>query len=373
MFNINRYNWSYKNSKVNLLSQLIPFFNLQLVNTIVDGGGWADFFGSPENKEKISKQLLDANIVWLTQKWDAIIEISPEDNLPELKNEIYRLIEKSFSLVWWNTGKWIKTDHYNDENFKQLIVVRNTASDNLFLSWYRYSLVASAIDSENKLNTPMWTFFDFDKEALEKLVDGNAIELWTAWVNKDAGRVSIYGLHGIRDGLVHLNDKYKNKYFIWKMTIPSEESPESYSTKSKDFSIGYLNKFYSLWSFHQQVKPKSDFVYSYQDFDSIIKDMNWNYSVDEKNLKEILKEIDPKNINWLFPNMFPIYLDRIKKLDYVGTVKNWNVCESGIIVDCDEIKEEVVNSRKKGIEDWKSKFGNSKIKYWDYLAMSKSL
>ena len=101
--------------------------------------------------------------------------------------------------------------------------------------------------------------------------------------------------------------------------------------------------------------------------------MGWNFSVDEKNLKEMLKSIDPKNVNWLFPNMFPIYLDRINTLDYIWTVKNGNVCESGIIVDCNEIKEEVIASRKKNIDDWKSKFWETPIKYWDYLAMSKSL
>lgn len=365
MSDINKYRSSI--NRFNPVNQLTNFFKSQLVKTIVDEWWGADF-SALEKKEKISKQLLEARIVWLTQKWDFILEISPEDDFPDLKNEVYRLVEKSFELVWWNTWRWIKTDRYNDENFKQLIVVKKTASDNLLLSWYRYSLVWSSINAEDKLNTPMWSFFDIDEDSLKKLDDGNAIELWTARVNKEIWRTAVYGLHWIRDGLVYLHDTYKNQYFIWKMTIPAEDSPEGYSAKSRDFSIWYMDKFYSSGEFSKKIKPKSDFIYKSQDFDSNVADLDWNFSVDEKNLKEMLKSIDPKNVNWLFPNMFPIYLDRINTLDYIWTVKNGKVCESGIIVNCDEIKEEVINLRQKNIEDWKSKFGDQKIKYGEYLS-----
>lgn len=372
MYGINKYQHSL--DKINPVNQLTHFFKSQLVKTIVDEWWWADFSYNLENKEKISNQLLESNVVWITQKWDVIIEISPSDDFPELKNEIYRLIEKSFELVWWNTWKWIKTDHYNDENFKQLVVVKNTASDHLLLSGYRYSLLSSSVDADGNLNTPMWNFFDFDKNSLSRLIDGNAIELWTAWVNKEIRKAySIYGLHGIWDWLVYLYDKYQNKYFIWKMTIPSEDSQESYSVRSRDFAINYLDTYYSSWDFSKPVSVKSEFEYLPAKLELGNYGMSWNFSLDEKRIKEILISIDVKNINWLFPNMFPIYLHRINTLDYIWTVKNGNVCESGIIVDCDEIKEEEINWRRKNIEDWKSRFWNSPIKYWDYLAMSKSL
>lgn len=334
---------------------------------------WDGLFLVPEFREKVLNQLLNSRVVWLTQKWDAIIEISPEDDSPELKNEIYRLVEKSFESVWWNTGKWIKTDHYNDESFKQLVVVKNTGSEHLFLSGYRYSLLSSSVNSAGELNTPMWNFFNIDEDSFKKLKDGNAIELWTAWVNKEIWRVAIYGLHWIWDWLVYLHDKYQNKYFIWKMTIPSEDSPESYSAKSRDFSVWYMDKFYSSGEFSKKIQPKAEFIYSYKSIDSDMLNLNWNFSADEKNLKEILRYVDPENAKWLFPNMFPIYLDRINTLDYIWTVKNGNVCESGIIVDCDQIKEDVIGPRQKNLYDWVSKFGNQKVSYWEYLKLAKSL
>lgn len=366
MSDINKSNY-FGNDIVGHINQLTHFNKTQLVNAIVNESWEADFPLS-ENKEKISSQLLEANMVWMTQKWDALLEIGPNDSFPELKNEIYRLVEKSFDIVWCSTGKWIKTDQFNDKNFKQLIVVKKKDSDNMILSGYRYSLLKDCIDYDWVLNTPMWSFFDFDKSAIDELSRNNTIELWTAWVNKEIWRSAIYGLHWIWDGLVYLLDTYQNKYFIWKMTIPSEDCIESYSKESRDFSINYLKKYYSLWDFSQNVKPKPDFVYNPKDLDEYIDYMNWNYSVDEKQLKELLKKVDPKNANWLFPNMFPIYLDRIESLYYIWTVKNGKVCESGIIVDRDKIKQDIISERKETINQWKSKFGDQKIKYGEYLS-----
>lgn len=370
MSDINKSKYFENNIVGHIINQLSHFYKSQIIENFAHKKAWADFCLSEnnENKEKVSKQLLEAHMVWLTQKWDALLEISPNDQLPELKNEIYRLVEKSFEIIWWSTGKWIKTDHFNDENFKQLIVVKKKDDDNMILSGYRYSLLKDCVDEKWNLNTPMWSFFDFDKSVIYELSKNNAIELGTAWVNKEIGRAAIYGLHGIWDWLVYLYDRYQNKYFLGKMTIPSEDCIESYSKESRDFSINYLKKYYSSWEFSKLVFPSSKLEYCYPELDLDKYGMNWNFLLDEKQLREILISLDPKNKSWLFPNMFPIYLNRINMLDYIWTVKNWNVCESGIIVDRDQIKQDIISERKEVIDKWKYKFGDQKIKYGEYLS-----
>lgn len=333
---------------------------------------WRGISDISTTQELISQQLLSSHVLGFTGKWKAVLlNILPDDSSPDLKNHIYELVEGSFGTIWGATGTGKKTDKYNDELFRQLVIVD---SNNTLMWWYRVAPVKENI-FDGQIHSPMGDFFQFNQNYLEYIKQNNYLELWTARINKQLDdRQKIYPLFGLWDGIAYLADEYKSNGFIGKLTIPTR-----YNADAADFTLSYLTKFFGT-GVHDVATPKKD-IYDYRvrhtdeklkTFDTYLQTLTGDYLKDEKPLQAILREIclasaTPGQLETRFPNMFPMYLSRLSSLHYMGTIKNGNVSESWIGVSISDIHDSVRETHFGVVEKRKKQFGKEKMSLREYL------
>lgn len=354
------WNCNWKTWKLNFDS-LNHFFKDKIGDVFQQNKWWS--INTQNIQNWLKADLLKAKILSIG-KWNMVILwISWDEDLPYLKNEIFKLIEETFETIWASTWTGIKTDKYND-SFSQLVVSKLWENNDVkLLSGYRYFQWP---EDRWSISTPISNMFDILKDLI-LLENHKVLELWTAWSHNTLNKVeSILSFSGTWSGLANLTSEYQNEdIFIGKMTIPAQ-----YDKRATIFAIKYLEKVASKNACG--VSPNSNIAFDensfldLEDFSDVLNDvssLSWNYEQDRKIIKEILKQDKYVNVGDL-PAMFPLYLSRFKqwKFYYTGTVQNANVLESWIVVPMDWINDGVHKTYQSNW-NWDCEW----MTLWDYI------
>ena len=180
--------------------------------------------------------------------------------------------------------------------------------------------------------------------------------------------------------LAYWMDREESGWFIGKLTIPADEHKWC-----ADFAIAYLEKFYGRNNKKKSLRktkksypsPNNGYGYRWRKendsatidkFEAYLSTLTGVYDNEEQSkLTDILLQISWGTVKYL-PNMFPQYLRRIERIEYIWTARNDNVFESWIIVDFQDVSEKERELHFSVVKERKEKFGHLNIKtFWDYI------
>lgn len=279
--------------------------------------------------------------------------------------------------------EWIKHDKY-DKIFQQFLSINHEkGKDNkkiyAILWGYRFARISDLISTKtnkweenwknnNQTNSPMGDYFKFNEQWLKENKD-KIIELGTAYTNPNIWRKRFFAMYDNVQALGYIANKFQNKYYMGKMTIPT-----NYNRNAANLMIYYLEKFYN--SDEPNFTPKKDYKYNIsredkESFDKIFEENEIkgkrNRKNDEKKLHEIIKR-KWKQIG--DPGMFGIYLNMSDNLEYYWTISNPDgTLESAITINPQTVNEK---TKKEIIEKTKDRSAFvspnwEDLSFWEYL------
>ena len=315
----------------------------------------------------IHADLLDTSIVTNTGKWgNVIIDVSSADGR-RLLYELYRLIENCFDSIGWWTGNIIKDDKFN-KKFRQLVTVHPDVRKDNIISFYRYGLWKDCINEAGEVETPMNSFWNFSQEFMETHKD-KLLELWTAGFNVDLKGTEWQNLlafahHSSRTGLAWAVKEHNIEYFIGKMTIPADYPPEC-----RDLIIAYLEQWFKKDD-SSSAMPKSPYIPTA----NLPEGLSGLYKEDKELLVAELSRLSGWKITTL-PGMFDEYLKRIPHMEYIWTVKNWWVYESGMVSVVNDVDVETRENHYKVVDKRRNEHPENtwRIRFGDYQIPSKKV
>ncbi len=339
------------------------------------------------NYDQFLDEIRGIQILGKTESWNYIgifTQKDPKESMLSLRKSID--LAKGFTNI---TGAKIdgpiKCDKF-DNIFNQFVLINEKWE---ILWWYRFSNIQDAMQKQgitkknenkekidtNQINTPMGEYFTFNPQWLEENKE-STIELGTAYINQELA--NIYTMSDNIKALGMMINKYNNKKYLGKMTIPTQEH---YNLNAADFAIYYLEKFFK--DQEKNLTPKDPYVYTVDEqkkelFDEIIKDgkyqLSGNWKKDEKEIRNLFTR--NKNIFWntkRFPWMFGTYLGMSSEFTYHGSIKNPDgTIEAGITIDTDTIsddfRDKYIETTKETVENFQDPKDPSKqITFWEYL------
>lgn len=295
----------------------------------------------------IKNELLDATVVTSTVDNNLIIDVGLSDGKKHLLYEIYRVVEQCFRSIGGWTLAPIKDDSAN-KTFRYTVTIHHNeeTKENTIVAFYRYASWKDCF-KDGELKTPMTSFWDFDPAFIQQYKD-SILELGTAGYNvelftTDKERLLKKALLSSRTGLAQIVKKQWSKHFVGKMTIES-----NYPENCRNLLLAYLDKWRRKSP--PSASPKSEYEYISE---YVLPDwLTWDYAGNDKRiLKDELKRISNNKIKRA-PWMFDEYLNRIPDFEYLGTVKNGNVYESGIFVAVDDVDEATRRDHFGYVDTW---------------------
>lgn len=276
---------------------------------------------SPSDSQIINSELKqNGNLI--LEKDDTEIYIFEPGKCPKTLLEIGRQREIMFSLVGGGTNKDCDIDDY-DNLYSQIVVWDPKEFE--IVGGYRFivgkPIKTGAVSRLYNLN--------FTPKEL-----GNTIELGRSFVNFFSKK-RMRGLDLLWFGLGYLIKKYKNEYFIGKVTL----YPKRLGQESIDIIMNFLEKEFP--SFDNSLTPKPGFKFKFTSSPKIKNIFNGESFKDNFNKLRI----ELKNRNKTIEPLLNSYLKLSLYTQFKGGVKNvffGNVLEVLLLVPVQKVNEEVI-------------------------------